>query len=291
MTPPSPLFLNNLLFILKRPSKTRFWVCPPVTDTFSVITISEIHIPHRIAALTRERNLLFAYPERRLASVIADVGFSCTHCARCCTRSFNGHVFLLDNEVDRARSIDPHSLEPAPDPEFCDQNGIFYVSGYALRTRDDVVGSCWFLDQGRCRIYDQRFSICRIYPYMLHRELGSDGRLDWRQISGLDRHGEYHHRISEEECMALARQTKEYECDFLSHEIAFLEFMQDYFTRNALRHSEKAYARQVGRFLDKHPITVMVYHDDELEEHQVSRSPATADFFSAPSQTGYFPKP
>ena len=238
-----------------------------------MITVPEIPISYRIAALVRERNLLFAYPVERLAAVIRDVGFSCTSCAKCCTRSFNGHVFLLDCDVSKARFIDPEALEPAPDPEFCDQNGTFYVSGYALRTRNDPAGSCWFLEDGRCRIYDQRFSICRVYPYMLHREAGPDGRIDWRQISGLDEHGEYHHHIPDEECLALARLTKEYECAFLTHEISFLEFMEEYFSRHGLRHSRKVYKRQMRQFSKGYPVTVMVYHDGALEANQVSRPP------------------
>lgn len=238
-----------------------------------MVTVPEIPIRYKIAALVRERNLLLAYPVERLASVIRDVGFRCTSCTKCCTRSFNGHVFLLDHEVERARAIDPAALEPAPDPEFCDQNGIFYVSGYALRTRTDTAGSCWFLEGGRCRIYDRRFSICRIYPYMLHREPGPDGRIDWRQISGLDEHGEYHHSIPDDECLALAREAKEYECAFLTHEISFLEFVREYFSGHGLRHSRVIYDRQVRRLSKGHPVSVMVYHDGALEPHQVCIPP------------------
>ncbi len=52
-------------------------------------------------------------------------------------------------------------------------------------------GSCWFLENGKCRIYEHRFTICRIYPYMLHREADEKGSVDWRQFCGLDQHGEY----------------------------------------------------------------------------------------------------
>ena len=37
------------------------------------------------------------------------------------------------------KTIDPDAYEPAPDPEFCDQNGMLYVSGYALRMKNDPV--------------------------------------------------------------------------------------------------------------------------------------------------------
>ena len=173
--------------------------------------ISLVPIPLRIAALVQERNSLFEYPQKRLAEIIRDIRFRCTCCAHCCTRAFNGHVFLLDRDVAVVRGIEPDAIEPAPDPEFCDQNGTFYVSGYALRAKDDDAGSCWFLENGHCRIYDHRFSICRIYPYMLHREPDAAGTVDWRQISGLNQHGEYDAGIGDDEALTIARETKEYE--------------------------------------------------------------------------------
>jgi Fe-S-cluster containining protein len=234
-----------------------------------VIPVSLTPIPFRIAALTQERNSLFEYPVERLAGVIKDIGFRCTSCAKCCTRAFNGHVFLLDRDVTAVLAIDPAALEPAPAPEFCDQNGIFYVSGYALRTQDDDNGSCWFLKNGRCRIYDRRFTICRIYPYMLHREPDEHRNIDWRQFSGLDQHGEYGAVISADESLDLARETKEYENAFLTQEIQFLEFMQEYFSRYRLRHVQKVYDDQLRRLKRGDEITVMVYYDGLLDKHRI----------------------
>ena len=234
-----------------------------------MITVSLIPVPLRIAALIQERNRLLEYPLERLAAIIQDIGFRCTSCARCCTRAFNGHVFLLDRDVTSVRKFDPAAIEPAPAPEFCDQNGIFYVSGYALRTRDDESGSCWFLENGKCRIYDRRFAICRIYPYMLHREPDEHGDVDWRQFSGLEQHGEYDAVISDNESLDLARETKEYENAFLTQEIQFLEFIQDYFSRHGLRHVQKVYDDQMRRFNRGDEITVMVYYDGLLEPHRI----------------------
>ncbi|GAB6286550.1 MAG: YkgJ family cysteine cluster protein [Methanoregula sp.] len=235
-----------------------------------VITISLIPIPLRIAALTEERNRLFAYPVEQLAEIIRDVGFRCTGCAKCCTRTFNGHVFLLDRDVPVVREIDPSALQPAPAPEFCDQNGTFYVSSYALKAKADADGSCWFLENGRCRIYDRRFTICRIYPYMLHREPGEDGKTDWRQIAGLDKHGEYGSVIPASDCLDAARETKEYENAFLSQEIAFLECIEEHFSRHKLRHVQKVYDDRMRAFARGTPITVMVYFDGQLEKHRIT---------------------
>lgn len=236
-----------------------------------MIPVSLIPIPLRITALTQERNRLLEYPFEHLASVIKEIGFRCTSCAKCCTRAFNGHVFLLDRDVTVVKAIDPAALEPAPDPEFCDQNGIFYVSGYALRIQDDEAGSCWFLKNGRCRIYDRRFTICRIYPYMLHREPDEYGDIDWRQFSGLDRHGEYGAVISDDESLDLARETKEYENAFLMQEIQFLEFMQEYFSRHRLRHVQKVYDDQIRRYNRGDEITIMVYYDSRLEKYRIRK--------------------
>jgi len=234
-----------------------------------VIPVSLTPIPLRIAALTQERNSLLEYPVEKLAGVIRGIGFRCVSCSKCCTRAFNGHVFLLDRDVSSVKSLDPEALEPAPAPEFCDQNGIFYVSGYALRTQDDTSGSCMFLDDRRCRIYDHRLTICRIYHYMLHREPDERGDIDWRQFSGLDQHGEYDAVIPDDMSLDLARETKEYENAFLTHEIRFLEFMQDYFNRHRLRHVQKVYDDRIRRFNHGDEITVMVYYDGSLEEHKV----------------------
>jgi Fe-S-cluster containining protein len=236
-----------------------------------VIAISLTPIPYRIAALTQERNSLFEYPVDSLAKIIGEIGFSCTGCAKCCTRAFNGHVFLLDRDVAAVKIIDPGALQPAPAPEFCDQNGIFYVSGYALRIKDDEEGSCWFLENGRCRIYDKRFAICRVYPYMLHREPDERGKVDWRQFSGLDNHGDYHAAIPEDTCAVLARETKEYENAFLTQEIHFLEFIRDYFAKRGLRHVQKVYDDRMRGFIRGDEITVMVYYDGRLEEHRINR--------------------
>ena len=81
-------------------------LCPPNCSHSRVVTVSLTPIPFRIAALTQERNSLFEYPLERLAEIIKEIGFSCTSCAKCCTREFNGHVFLLDRDVTAIKSID-----------------------------------------------------------------------------------------------------------------------------------------------------------------------------------------
>jgi hypothetical protein len=109
---------------------------------------------------------------------------------------------------------------------------------------------------------------------MLHRQPDKTGKVDWRQISGLDEHGEYNNDISDEDCLAIARETKEYEEAYLMQEIGFLIFMQDYFARHRLRHVQKVYDDQLKRYNRGEEIFVMVYYDGVLEHHRIQNRQA-----------------
>jgi len=93
------------------------------------------------------------------------------------------------------------------------------VMGYALRNKSG--GDCIFYTGGRCEHYEDRPEICRIFPYMLHREEDDEGNIDWRQIGGLDMHGMYHSEISIEAAREIAGRVKRYEIAFLSQKLAF----------------------------------------------------------------------
>lgn len=230
----------------------------------------DIPLPCRIVALMQERNQLYAYPLQDIEAMIRRIGFRCTCCGSCCTRSINTHVFLLDHDVAVARGIDPGCIEPAPGPEFCDQEGMLYVSGYALKKKRDDGGSCWFLEGNTCRIYDRRFSVCRMYPYMLRPASDASGAVRWQQFARLGKHGEYHHGIPESEVQALARGILEYENAFLTQQIAFLETLHEYFSVEGLRHDREMYARQMRRFDCGEPVDIMVWCAGELEKHRIT---------------------
>lgn len=235
-----------------------------------MINFTNNNIEDRIDQLKSELKDLSEYPEEGLAEIIKDVGFECDLCGKCCTRDFNGHAFLLDSDVDRIRKIDPDALVPAPFYEYCDQHGRFYVSGYALRFKED--GKCFFLEGGRCRIYNDRLAICRVYPYMLHREGGEDGRIDWRQISGLDEHGYYNTELDDDYCKRSARETIEYETEFLLQEIGFNETVREHFAKNGLKHVKSIYDRRMRQFTGGAAIEVFVYHNGALEQNVVTKS-------------------
>ena len=207
------------------------------------------------------------YSDDDLCSIIKEVGFECDFCGRCCTREFNDHVFLLEKDVHVIRDIDPDAIEPAPYPEYCDQNGHFYVSGYALRVKKD--GSCIFLNEKRCSIYNKRPSICSLYPYMLNREADEGGNLEWRQISGLDEHGCYHSEISDEECESIKSDIKAYETAYLRQKIAFLNKIKEHFKKNKLRHVQGIYDREMRAYKKGKDIKVFVFFNNDFEEQNI----------------------
>lgn len=225
-------------------------------------------IQNHILTLRHDEAALLGYPEDELIRIIRDVGFACEGCGRCCTASYNGHVFLLDRDLPYLREHHPEALIPAPDFEYGDSDGTLYVSGYALSLQEN--GRCLFLDsENRCRIYENRLSICRIYPYMLHREPDADGVVEWRQISGLGEHGEYHGEITEDEATTISGDVLSYELDFIRQQIGFWEAIGRFFDEQNLRHVRKIYDQTLRRFQKGEPVRVMVYTRGSFEEYIV----------------------
>jgi hypothetical protein len=232
-----------------------------------------------IASRRRELEELKAYPSGELAAIISDVGFHCDCCARCCTRAFNGYVLLLDEDVMRIRSAEPGALEPVPTPDFCDQHGRYYASGYTLRSQGDPEGSCYFLRDKRCRIYERRPSICRVYPYMLHKEPDEEGNIQWRQISGLDQHGEYHADISREGAIGHALETKLFEEAAITREIDYLEYTGRYFLEQGLRNVRKKYDDGLRSAREGAEIEIMVYFRGTFDRWMIKAGTAVQEDF------------
>jgi Fe-S-cluster containining protein len=235
-----------------------------------VIELTPKPIESLIIQKKQELQGVIDYPDKTLSSIIKEIGFKCDLCGKCCTAEFNDHVFLLDTDTTRIKQIAPDALVPAPYYEFCDREERFYVSGYALKSRPD--GSCIFLEQGRCSIYNQRLTICRIYPYMLHREADEDGNMDWRQISGLNEHGCYHTEIEEKKCHQITMEIKEYEIACLEQEIGFLEAVSTCLRENRLRHIQKIYDKQMRHFRNGGEIEVLVYYNGGFEKNLIRMS-------------------
>jgi Fe-S-cluster containining protein len=258
------------MFIIAR---THLSVRRRSTHDDGVFIVSFIPLPYRIMALMQEQNRLFGFPIECLAGIIRECGFLCRCCGNCCTRCVNGHVFLLDHDVRLIRSIDPDAVEPAPGPEFCDDSGTFYVSGFALRSNGDTAGTCWFLENSRCRIYEHRPSACRIYPFMLRRKPDSEGTVDWRFCAQGGEHGEYHHALSWEVCFELALDILVHEHAVLTQEISFLEVMENYFSENRIQPDTTISHTLVRQYPDDRPVPVMVYYAETLEKHHFRGDP------------------
>jgi hypothetical protein len=122
-----------------------------------------------------------------------------------------------------------------------------------------------------CTINDQRFRICRIYPDMLHRENGPDGKLDWRQIAGINEHGEYHTDLTDEECERIPKETLQYEQEVLEKEIAFYKFCNSYFHEHNLRPVRKMYDQRMRGFDRGEAVTVYVFDRGALKRHNVRK--------------------
>lgn len=233
-----------------------------------MIPVKSNPIETKLAEVHEELLDLKNFPDSEFISIIKELGFRCEFCARCCTKEFNDHVFLLDSDLEKIMKIDPDAVTPAPYYEFCDQHGRFYVSGYALKTKTD--GSCIFLENKKCRIYENRPSICRVYPHMLHREADETGEIDWRQISGLNEHGSYHSELDDSTCKAIAQETRDYEEAYLKQIIGFLEVVKTHFRKNNLKHVQWIYDRKMREFLKGEcELEVFVYCKGSFEKQKL----------------------
>lgn len=233
-----------------------------------MIPVKNDLIDIRLAEVQEEVLDLKNFPDSEFVGIIKELGFKCELCARCCTKEFNDHVFLLDSDLEIIRQIEPDAVTPAPYYEFCDQNGRFYVSGYAVKTKPD--GSCVFLENNRCRIYQSRPSICRVYPHMLHREADEFGKIDWRQISGLNEHGSYYSELDEHACEEIARDVRAYEEAYLKQMIDFFEAVKTHFRKNGLKHVQRTYDRKIREFIKgKCGLEVFVYCKGGFEMQKI----------------------
>lgn len=235
-----------------------------VIPLLELVIVARPSIDEHIKNIEKDIFDLKEYPIEKLCEIIREVGFECDLCTKCCTSEFNDHIFLLDQDLSRIRKLSADTVRPAPYFEFCDNNGIFYVSGYALQTKTD--GSCIFLENGKCKVYEDRPLICRLYPYMLHREEDEFGKFDWRQISGLNEHGFYHAEITDEECKRIAALTKEYEIAYLTHKKYFLETIRKHFNEHRLKHVQSTYDRMIRKLNKGEKVKVMVFTNGKFEE-------------------------
>jgi len=220
--------------------------------------------------IEKEIKCIESFPDEHYLKIIREVGFECDCCGKCCTSEFNDHVFLLDDDTER---IIEHAgwefLRPAPYFDLCDNLGRFYVMGYALKTKPN--GDCIFYTGGRCEHYEIRPSICKIFPYMLHREPDEDGNIEFRQIGGLNLHGLYHNEISDESSNEILKSVKNYESGFLRQKLGFINEIERYFKENDLRNSQQMYDRMIRLYHKGKSMEVYVFFRGRFEKEEISK--------------------
>ncbi|MCZ7392501.1 MAG: YkgJ family cysteine cluster protein [Candidatus Methanoperedens sp.] len=220
--------------------------------------------------IEEEIQRIVSFPDEKFTAIIREVGFECDCCGKCCTSEFNDHVFLLDNDAARIINVLGYDfLRPAPYFDFCDNLGRFYVLGYALKSKPN--GDCIFYTGGRCEHYEIRPDICKIFPYMLHREPDEDGNVEFRQIGGLNEHGLYHSDIDDETCKEIVRQVKTYESGFLGQKLRFLNAIKEHFKKHALKHSRQMYDRMMREYENGREIEVYVFFQGRFEKKTISK--------------------
>jgi hypothetical protein len=102
---------------------------------------------------------------------------------------------------------------------------------------------------------------------MLHREADESGKVEWRQISGLNEHGSYHSELEDSECKTIAQETRAYEEAYLRQMIDFLEAVQAHFKKNGLKHVQRTYDRRMREFVKGHSeLEVLVYSGNGFEK-------------------------
>ena len=98
------------------------------------------------------RMIEFYYPAR--------LGWTCTHCGRCCmdVEGWDRRVLLLEKDINR--------LEEAGKTGFSEEahDGRFV----AVMKKDD--GKCVFLDENGCTVYEDRALLCRMYPFYVEQQ-------------------------------------------------------------------------------------------------------------------------
>jgi len=224
----------------------------------------------KVPDIEKEIKCIESFPDDHYIKIIHEVGFECDLCGRCCTSEFNDHVFLLDDDAEKIIGNPGREfLRPAPYFDLCDNLGRFYVMGYALKTKPN--GDCILYKGGRCEHYEIRPGICKIYPYMLHREPDDDGNIDFRQVSGLDLHGLYHNEITDKSCKEILKSVRDYESEFLRQKLAFIKKTETYFQENKLINSRQMYDRMMRNYQKGKVIEVNIFFRGQFQKEVISR--------------------
>ena len=106
---------------------------------------------------------------------------------------------------------------------------------------------------------------------MLRRSAGVTGNATWRQFARKGSHGRNDLTLPFEECLAIAREVKEYENAYLSQQIAFLETVHEYFTVHGLRHNPMMHKQRMQQIRQGRPVDIKVFHAGKLEACRIAK--------------------
>ncbi len=225
----------------------------------------------RIAVFEAELAALRAYPRDRLAAIVAEIGFSCDGCARCCTRQSNDHVFLLEEDVDRLREIGAGDARAGAGPGARGPGGPALRLG--VRARDDG-GAATASSSRRAGAVatspgpPSAGSTRTCSTASPARTAGSTGG----SSPGLGTHGEYGAAIAPEEAGRIADETIAYEAAFLEQMLGFYRTAAAHFAANDLRHVQKVRDDRLRAHARGEPLELLVYHRGRFEPRRLEPS-------------------
>jgi hypothetical protein len=139
-------------------------------------------IEDAIEGLKKELEGYSEWNEEAAVKTVADTGFHCKRCGKCCKNDWGDNtVSAFPGEVRAiAHSTGLEWLEIVSPMESRDkdEHGEYHTFEWALQKQKN--GDCKFLKDGACTIYEVRPLICRTYPMRLE-----SGQLELYECDGL----------------------------------------------------------------------------------------------------------
>lgn len=107
--------------------------------------------------------------EGSVAKKVADTGFRCKRCGKCCKNAWGDNtVSAFPGEVRaiaQATGLEWLDVVCPMESQDMDESGEYHTFEWALQKQKN--GDCKFLKDGKCTIYEVRPLICRTYPMRL----------------------------------------------------------------------------------------------------------------------------
>lgn len=153
-------------------------------------------IEDEIERLSSELNACRQWDDKAIAGKVADTGFRCKRCGKCCKGEWGDNTVSVFpgevREIARVTGLDWLEIARPMESQDADERGEYHTFEWALQKQ--LNGDCKFLLDGRCTIYASRPLICRTYPMRLE-----SGGLEVYDCDGL---GSGLVDIEEAKCMA-----------------------------------------------------------------------------------------